>query len=127
MSRSVREGFMKQNSSKTTGTVTRTSCALAILLGVAWQARAQDAKASYPSMAPLEQYLMEDRTAEIALARSAAPASIAKEADVMVLERHGYETAVKGKNGFVCMVERSWTAGIGFPEFWNPKLRGPIC
>ena len=102
-------------------------CTLAILLGVAWQARAQDAKASYPSMAPLEQYLMEDRTAEIALARSAAPASIAKEADVMVLERHGYETAVKGKNGFVCMVERSWTAGIGFPEFWNPKLRGPIC
>jgi hypothetical protein len=118
---------MKQNSSKTIGTVTRTMCALAILLGVAWQARAQDAKASYPSMAPLEQYLMEDRTAEIALARSAAPASIAKEADVMVLERHGYQTAVKGKNGFVCMVERSWTAGIDFPEFWNPKLRGPIC
>src|SRR6202044_2783195 len=97
------------------------------LLGLAWQARAQDAKASYPSMAPLEQYLMGDRTAEIALARSAAPPSIAQDADIMVLGRKRYETAVKGKNGFVCMVERSWTAGIDDSFFWNPKLRGPIC
>src|SRR5580658_2945127 len=117
---------MKQTSWKNIGTVTRRNLMTVILLGVAWQARAQDAKASYPSMAPLEQYLM-DQTAEIALARSAAPPSIAQDADVMVLERHGYETVVKGKNGFVCMVERSWTAGIDFPEFWNPKLRGPIC
>jgi hypothetical protein len=118
---------MKQTSWKDIGRVTRRNLMTVILLGVAWQARAQDAKASYPSMAPLEQYLMGDRTAEIALARSAAPPSIAQDADVMVLERHGYETVVKGKNGFVCMVERSWTAGIDFPEFWNPKLRGPIC
>jgi hypothetical protein len=118
---------MKQNSWKNIGTVTRRNLMAVILLGVAWQARAQDAKASYPNMAPLEQYLTGDRTAEIALARSAAPPSISQDADVMVLERHGYETAVKGKNGFVCMVERSWTAGIDFPEFWNPKLRGPIC
>ena len=39
----------------------------------------------------------------------------------------GYETAVKGKNGFVCMVERSWAAGIDDPDFWNPKLRSPVC
>ena len=45
----------------------------------------------------------------------------------MVLGRHGYETAVKGKNGFVCVVQRSWTAGIDDPDFWNPKLRAPIC
>ena len=51
-------------------------------------------------MAPLDQYLMADRNAEIALARSAAPESISRESDVMVLGRHGYETAVKGKNGF---------------------------
>jgi hypothetical protein len=117
---------MKQTSWKNIGTVTRRNLMTVILLGLACQARAQDAKATYASMAPLEQYLM-DRTAEIALARSAAPPSIAQDADVMVLERHGYETVVKGKNGFVCMVERSWTAGIDFPEFWNPKLRGPIC
>ena len=68
-----------------------------------------------------------ERDAEIALARSAAPESISRDAEVMVLGRHGYETAVHGKNGFVCMVERSWTAGIDEPEFWNPKLRAAIC
>jgi hypothetical protein len=118
---------MTHTSWKNIGTVAGRNFMIVILLGVAWQARAQDAKAVYSSMAPLEQYLMADRNAEIAMARSAAPPSIAQEADVMVLERQGYETVVKGKNGFVCMVERSWTAGIDFPEFWNPKLRGPIC
>jgi cytochrome c1 len=77
-------------------------------------------------MAPLDQYLME-RNAEIALARSAGPASVSKEADVMVLGRHGYETAVKGTNGFVCMVERSWDTPSDDPQFWNPNMRGPIC
>jgi hypothetical protein len=103
------------------------SFALVVLLGVAWQAQAQDAKTPYPSMAPLEQYLIADRNAEIALARSAAPESISHDAEVLVLGRHGYETALKGKNGFVCMVLRSWTAGIDDPDFWNPKLRAPIC
>jgi hypothetical protein len=102
------------------------SLALIVALGAAWQAHAQDAKRPYPSMAPPDQYLM-DRDAEVALARSAAPGSISKDAEVMVLGRHGYETAVKGTNGFVCVVERSWTAGINDPDFWNPKLWGPIC
>jgi hypothetical protein len=87
---------------------------------------AQSPKAPYPSMAPLEQYLM-DRQAEIALARSAAPESISKDAEVFVLARSGYEIGVKGKNGFACIVQRSWTAGIDDPDFWNPKLRAPIC
>src|ERR1700729_4052 len=100
--------------------------ALILILDASWPARAQDAKGPYPSMAPLDQYLM-DRDAEIALARSAAPESISRDADVLVLGRHGYETAVKGTNGFVCIVERSWTAGIDDPDFWNPKLRGPLC
>jgi hypothetical protein len=100
---------------------------LLVLLTAAWQTRAQDAKTTYLSMAPLEQYLIADRNAEIALARSAAPESISQDAEVMVLGRHGYETAVKGKNGFVCMVQRSWAAGIDDPDFWNPKLRAPIC
>jgi len=118
---------MKRNFSRNIRAFTTRSFMLVILLGVAWRAPAQDAKPTYPSMAPLEQYLMADRDAEIALARSAAPKSIAQDAEVMVLGRHGYETAVKGKNGFVCVVERSWTAAFDFPEFWNPKLRGPIC
>jgi hypothetical protein len=100
--------------------------ALTGFLASAWQAKAQDAKAPYPSMAPLDQYMME-RNAEITLARSAAPESISKDAEVLVFGPHGYETAIKGKNGFVCIVERSWTAGIDEPDFWNPKVLSPIC
>jgi hypothetical protein len=103
------------------------SFALVVVLTVAWTAQAQDSKAPYPSMAPVDQYLMEDRSSEIALARSAAPESISRDAEVLVLGRHGYETAIQGKNGFVCLVERSWTAPIDDPNFWNPKLRGPLC
>jgi hypothetical protein len=78
-------------------------------------------------MAPLDQYLIPDRNAEIALARSAAPESISRDADVLVLGNHGYETAVKGKNGFVCLVERAWMGPFDGPKFWNPKVRGPVC
>jgi hypothetical protein len=102
------------------------SMALALMLGLAPQAYAQAPKTPYPSMARLEQYLM-DRNAEIALAQTAAPESISRDAEVLVLGRHGYETALEGKNGFVCVVQRSWTAGIDDPDFWNPKLRAPIC
>jgi len=84
-------------------------------------------KTSYPSMAALDQYLMADRNAEIALARSAAPDSISHDAKILVLGPHGYETAVEGKNGFVCAVERAWMAPFDNPEFWNPKIRGPLC
>jgi hypothetical protein len=102
------------------------SFAVAAMLASTWRAYTQDAKSSYPSMAPLDRYLME-RKAEITLARSAAPESISQDAEVIVLGQHGYETAVKGKNGFVCIVERSWTAGTDDPDFWNPKVRAPIC
>jgi len=101
--------------------------ATVVMLGTALYAIAQDAQTPYPSMAPLDQYLMEDRSSEIALARSAAPESISRDAEVMVLGRHGYETAIKGTNGFVCIVERSWTSPIDDPGFWNPKGRAPIC
>jgi hypothetical protein len=110
---------------KKVGAIAMKSFALLVLLGTAHQAMAQDAKTPYANMAPIEQYLM-DRTAEIALARSAAPESISRDAEVLVLGRHGFETAVKGKNGFVCTVERSWTSAPD-PDFWNPKVRVPEC
>lgn len=81
----------------------------------------------YPAMAPLAQYFMPDQNAEIALARSAAPKSISDAAEVLVLTRNGYTTAVKGSNGFVCMVQRGWSGSTDFSDFWNPKQRAPIC
>jgi hypothetical protein len=104
-----------------------TSISLVVFVGIACHAKAQEAKAAYASMAPVDQYLMADRSSEIALARSAAPESISRDAEVLVLERHGYVTAIKGTNGFVCIVERSWTSPIAAPEFWNPLGRAPIC
>lgn len=89
--------------------------------------QSQEGKTKYPHMAPVDEYLMPDRNAEMALARSAAPESISHEATVLVLGPHGYETAVEGKNGFVCAVERGWMSPADAPEFWNPKIRGPIC
>ena len=80
----------------------------------------------YPRMAAIGQYQMEE-SAEIQLARSAAPNSISRDATILVLRRQGYETAVEGKNGFVCMVDRSWMAAFDWPEFWNPKVRAADC
>lgn len=91
------------------------------------QALAQDGRTPYPIMAPPDQYTIADRSAEVALARTAAPPSISRDAKVMVLGAHGHETAVEGKNGFVCMVERAWMNPFDSPEFWNPKNRSPIC
>jgi hypothetical protein len=80
----------------------------------------------YPKMAPVEQYLM-DKNAEIQLARSAAPDSISRDATVLVLGRQGYETAVRGRNGFVCWVGRGWSGPFDWPEFWSPKVRAADC
>jgi hypothetical protein len=101
--------------------------AVVVVPGVAWKSQAQEAKAPYVKMAPLEQYLMADRDAEIALARSAAPESISGDADVWVFGQHGYELAAKGRNGFACIVERSWMAPFDDPEFLNPDQRLPLC
>ena len=116
---------------KKVGAIAIKSFALLVVLGTAYlstahQATAQDATTPYPNVAPVDQYLMTDRSAEIALARSAAPESIARDAEVLVLGRHGFETAVQGKNGFVCIVGRGWTSAPD-AEFWNPKVRVPMC
>lgn len=95
-------------------------------LSSAYGATAPDSKAQYTAMAPLHFYL-DDRDTEIAMARSAAPDAISRYATVMVLTEHGYVTAVEGKNGFVCVVERAWMSPEDSPNFWNPKMRGPVC
>jgi hypothetical protein len=100
---------------------------LAFAPGAVRQAQAQEATTLDSSMAPLDQYLMADRNAEIALARSAAPLSISQDATVMVLGPHGFEVGAEGKNGFVCIVERAWTSPFADVEFWNPRKRGAIC
>jgi hypothetical protein len=100
--------------------------ALVSLLSMAASVRAQDAQRAYPKMLPIAQYLM-DRNTAIALARSAAPEGISKNATVLVLTAKGWETAVKGTNGFVCMAGPSWAASIDFYDIWSPKQNGPIC
>jgi hypothetical protein len=104
---------------------------LVAVFGAAWPIQAQDTKpqgtkSPYPSMAPIEQYRM-DRDAEIALARTAAPPSISRDATVLVMGQKNFETAVEGKNGFVCLVGRAFAGPLNNPEFWNPKNRSPIC
>jgi hypothetical protein len=108
------------------GAIVIESFALLVVLGMVCPAMAQDATTRYPNMAPIDQYLMADHRAEVALARSAAPDSISRDAEVLVLGRHGFETAVKGKNGFVCIVGRGWTSAPD-SDYWNPKVRVPMC
>lgn len=105
--------------------------AFVAVFGAAWSiqaqdAKAQDAKSPYPSMAPIEQYRM-DREAEIALARTAAPASISRDATIMILGQKNFEIAVKGTNGFICAVGRAFAGPLSNPEFWNQKNRSPVC
>ena len=111
---------------KMVGTMAIKRFALLVVLGTVYRAMAQDAATPYAKMAPVDQYLMADRAAEIALARSAAPESIARDAEVQILGRHGFETAVKGTNGFVCIVGRGWTSAAD-ADFWNPRVRVPMC
>src|SRR5882724_4547949 len=84
--------------------------------------------AQYP---PLTEYLL-PRDAEMALAKSAAPANISDRATIKVLTKSGYEVAYKGDNGFVCMVMRGWAAPTYTPAqfrnlVYDPTVRAPIC
>ena len=84
-------------------------------------AHAQTPPNPYPAPAPVEQYLIADKDAEIALARTAAPPSVSAQAEILVLGRDGYTTAVKGTNDFTCLVERGFAANTDDSVFWNPK------
>jgi hypothetical protein len=101
--------------------------AVGLTLTLTSRNRNEDRSTPYPSMVSIEQYLVPDRNAEIAMARSAAPAAISSDAKILVLGWRGYETAIEGRNGFVCLVERSWMSPINSAEFWNPKVRVPQC
>jgi hypothetical protein len=100
---------------------------LLLVFGAVRPVQGQDPKATYAVMASIDRYLMADHAAEIALARSAAPEAIARDATVLMLGKDGYQTAVEGRNGFTCLVERSWMSPVDSLEFWNPAIRGPIC
>jgi hypothetical protein len=112
---------------RTTGTAIGSGSSLLLALFAAVSPiQAQDAQSPYPAMAPIEQYRME-RTAEIALARTAAPPAISRDATILVLGQKNFEIAVQGRNGFVCVVGRAFAGPLSNPEFWNPKNRSPIC
>jgi hypothetical protein len=104
-----------------------TACFIASTVITTSTGYAQTAK-QYP---PLADYLM-PRDAEMALAKSAAPANISSRATIEVLSESGYEVVHKGENGFVCLVMRGWTAPTYTPvQFrdlvYDPTLRAPIC
>jgi hypothetical protein len=101
--------------------------ALVLVLTTLIGAPASAAPPAYPAMAPIEQYRSASVSDEVALARSAAPPSISQDAEVLTLGVRGYDVAVSGKNSFACIVQRSWANDFGDGEFWNPKIRAPIC
>src|SRR5580698_3278492 len=108
--------------------------AVTLLAQVLWfgapPAAAQTAPAAkdpYPTMAPLDQYLIADQKAEIALARTAAPPSISDDAEIRVLGKDGYTTVVPGKNCFMFLFVLGLRAATDNENFWNPKLRAPHC
>ncbi len=108
------------------GSIVLVALAGAVLPIHAQHEKAHTTSSPYPNMAPIAQYRM-DRDAEIALARTAAPASISHDAEILILGEKNFEIAVKGTNGFVCAVGRAFAGPLSNPEFWNPKNRSPIC
>jgi RimJ/RimL family protein N-acetyltransferase len=73
--------------------------AMLAALGGARQAKAQHTATGAPVTGSIDQYLMANRGVEIALARSAVPPSMAEHAEVLVLGRRDFQTAVNGTNG----------------------------
>jgi len=114
-----------------TGRLFRSAVACAALAGGAHAALGQQAAAPQApvqlTITSVDPYLMPDRAAEIALARTAAPKWISDSATIMVLGRTGFTEAVKGTNGFTCLVVRSLSDPLTAPERWNTKELAPHC
>ena len=100
---------------------------LALCVSATGPAQADAGASPYPNMAPIEQYLSASTAVEIAMAKTAGPKSVSDNATVMVLTKTGYETAVKGSNGFVCFIQRSWAKDFDDPEFWDHNDYTPQC
>jgi hypothetical protein len=101
---------------------------LFLLIAGFTEARLGAQASTYP---PLSDYLM-PREAEVALAKSAAPANISDRATVKVLTASGFQVAQTGDNGFVCMVMRGWSAPSYTPAqfrgiVYDATIRAPIC
>lgn len=79
------------------------------------------------SAASIDPYLIADQSQEVTLARSAAPPYLSGEATILVLTPKGYQTAMEGRNGFTCLVERGWTAPLDGADFLSLKVRAPVC
>jgi hypothetical protein len=60
------------------------------------------------------------REREIALARSAAPAAVSRDATVLVLTKSGFEVAVSGGSGVTCVVNRSHPRSLE-PHCFDPE------
>jgi hypothetical protein len=95
-----------------------------VLVAISFVAASALSAQKAPDIAP---YLMADRAAEVALARTAAPADVSGKATVLVLTSKGYVEAERGTNGFTCVVMRSFAAAPGDPQFWNPHTSAPHC
>ena len=100
-----------------------------VLLVVSVQAAS--VRAQSPKYPPFSEYMMTPE-AELALARSAAPASVSAHATVKVLTAAGYNVAAQGDNGFVCIVMRGWAGPTYTPAqfrdlVYDAGVRAPIC
>ncbi|HKF43915.1 MAG TPA: hypothetical protein VKG01_12495 [Thermoanaerobaculia bacterium] len=102
---------------------------LAVLLAASFEAAV--VKGQAPKYPPIDQYMM-PRDVEIALATSAAPASLADHATIKVLTKSGFVVAREGDNGAVCMVMRGFSAPTYTPAqfrdlVYDPTVHAPIC
>jgi hypothetical protein len=106
---------------------TCTTIALAIACTASAFAQVPSPNPHYLTMAPIERYLMPSAAAEIALARTAAPESVSSKASILVLTKTGFVTAVKGTNGWICLVGRAFQGGLDGSELWSWRNRSPVC
>lgn len=92
------------------------TCLLLVLAASTGSAAAQSASAGSTELPPIL-----DLEREIALARSAAPATVSAEATVLVLRRgEGFVVGEEGTSGVTCLVDRTWPQTIE-PHCYDPE------
>ncbi len=98
--------------------------ALGVAVFALFTTRPATAQHKNPDLAP---FMIADRAAEVALARTAAPHSITDSATILVLAKTGFVEAHHGSNGFTCVVFRGFDGATSDPNFWNARIRAPQC